>query len=110
MDDKYIKIVYDQYVAEEYVENLEDTDSYYMDTEEMLLKRLEKYKKLFGNKPSTRLSTAVLIERDLDGNPIMGRNEKTRCRACVITHSHRVFIISYFPMLRIVTNRLQIKI
>ena len=44
VDAGYISLIYDQYVAEGYYENLNDRNRYYGDTEETLLKRLEKYK------------------------------------------------------------------
>ena len=44
VDAEYVSIVYDQYVAEGYVENLEAEGKYYGDTERTLLKRLEEYK------------------------------------------------------------------
>lgn len=44
VDAEYMSIVYDQYVAEGYLENLEASGKYYGDTEKTLLKRLEEYK------------------------------------------------------------------
>lgn len=44
IDAKYMSIVYDQYVAMGYLENLDAEEKYYGDTEKTLLKRLEEYK------------------------------------------------------------------
>lgn len=44
VDAEYVSIVYDQYVAQGYLENLDADEKYYGDTEKALLKRLEEYK------------------------------------------------------------------
>lgn len=75
IDAEYISIVYDQYVAMGYLENLEDSEKYYGDTEKTLLKRLQEYK---DNYLMWTLNSEIPFSNNVSERSL--RNSKTKMK------------------------------